>query len=505
MRTQNSILNMKSNFLILITQTILSFVVRTIFIKELGKTYLGLDGLFLNILNILSIAELGISSAISFCLYKPLKEEDIEKISILMTCYKKLYYIIGTIMTVIGLLIMPFLQYMIKDTVENLYLIYILYLLSTTTLYFNSYKEILIMADQKNYKLTWINFLFTIIMYGMQVLVLIQYNSFILYLIIQLIVKILQKIFISRYITKQYQKIDFNAKKELEKEELNGIKRNIKFLFFNKIGDLCIYCTDNILISKIVNLITVGLYSNYSSVVTITRSIINGVFTGITASFGNFAIDSNEESKKNIFEIMDFIRFILYGLCTIGFILLINTFVQIWLGKSFLLNKTNVFIICLNFYLMGTQVPIEVVKQALGFYNRDRIVALMQAVVNLILSILLGIKFGLTGILISTTISYIILPYWLRPYYIYKYIFKTKVLTYLKREILNLIAICIVVIISEYIFTFMSINSIIIRFIIEIILTMLLFAIVVTILYHKTKEFKFVYEYCREKLNKRIE
>ena len=501
MRTKNSIYNVLSNLFIVLFQTIMLFVVRTFFIKILGEENLGLSGLFTNILNILSVTELGIGTIISFSLYKPLSEKDTKKINALMNFYKKFYYLAGIIIIVLGILIIPFLPFFVKDySANNVYVIYLLYLINTAFIYFVAYKEILILSDQKNYKLTNINFFFMLAMYLLQIFVLVKFKSFVLYLLVQFIITLLQKIFINIYITKSYPEVDFKSKNKLDKKTLKEIKDNLKCLFFNKVGELLIFCTDNILISSLVNLVSVGIYSNYSSIITITRTLINSIYTAVTASFGDFALKADGESKKVIFEIMDFVRFLLYGICTIGFFLLINYFITLWIGKDYVFNAVITFIICLNFYLMGTQVSLDVIKQAIGFFKKDRFITLMQAVFNLVLSIILGLKYGIIGILIATSISYIILPCWNKPYLIYKYIFNSSVKKYYVRELLNIIVLVIIGVISYYAIGMINIPISIIGFIVDIIIVTLIFAIIISIFYFKTKEYKFLLNFVIERV-----
>ena len=189
---------------------------------------------------------------------------------------------------------------------------------------------------------------------------------------------------------------------------------------------------------------------------------------------------------------MDFVRFILYGLCTVGFFLLINYFITLWIGKDYVFNTLITFIICLNFYLMGTQVSLDVIKQALGFFKKDRFVTLIQAVFNLVLSIILGLKYGIIGILVATSVSYIILPCWNKPYLIYKYIFNSSVKKYYLKEILNVFALVIIGIASYYALEMINIPISIIGFIVNVIIVTLIFTVIISIFYFHTSQYKFL-------------
>lgn len=152
MRTINSFKNIITGIGGNIITTLLQFVSRTVFISMLGKEYLGIQGLFTNILSVLSIAELGIGVAIVFSLYKPLADKDIKKAAATTNFLRKAYFLIGLIIAGLGMLLIPFLPYIIKGTTNlvNINIIYILYLLQTVSSYwFFAYKGLLLQADQK--------------------------------------------------------------------------------------------------------------------------------------------------------------------------------------------------------------------------------------------------------------------------------------------------------------------------------------------------------------------
>ena len=263
-RQKNSFLNISTNFLILLTNTILSFVVRTVFIKVLGEQYLGVSGLFSNILQVLSLAELGIGTAINYALYDPLARGDYKKVSIILSLFKKIYKIVGIIIACGGVILIPFLPYLMKDNnVSNTLLIYVLYLFNTVSMYFISYKDTLITADQKYYKLAKIIFISNVSIYISQIIILIVFRNFILYLLAQIMITLIQRVLSNLLITKTYSnKVDFNSKEKVSSEELKSITTNVKAMFFHKIGYNIVQGTDNIIISAFINVATVGIYSN---------------------------------------------------------------------------------------------------------------------------------------------------------------------------------------------------------------------------------------------------
>ena len=277
MRTENSIKNIIMNFLYNILNYGLRFISRIIFVKTLAEVYLGVNGLLSNVLGILSLTELGIGTAIGYSLYEPLAKKDNDKISSLMQFYKKAYHIIAIIVLLLGLVLLPVLPYLIKDTadIENLNIIYIIFLLNMVIGYLFSYKRTLITSDQKKYKIVPHIMTFDIITSISQIFVLLIFKKYIIYLLIQSVCTILENIVINKYIDKQYPYL--NDKKEvkpIDKFELKTIKDKVKALLLHKVGSYTLCSTDNLIISKLIGIVTVGIYSNYSLIMNMISSFI---------------------------------------------------------------------------------------------------------------------------------------------------------------------------------------------------------------------------------------
>ena len=459
-RIKNSSLNISSNVLVYVIQIILSFLVRTLFIKVFGEKLLGLDSLMINVLAMLSIAELGISGAISYSLYKPLVEKNVKKINAYMSFYKKIYNLAGIIVIGLGIVLMFFLKFIVGTyTNPYLYVIFLIYLFDTASLYFISYKEILIVADQKNYKVFKYNFFFKALLYLLQLLLLLVWPNYIIYLLIMLVSKFCNRITVNKYISKNYNYVDFNSNDKLSHDEVSVIKKNIYGLFCFKIGDYVINCSDNIVISSMINIVIVGIYTNYLSITTILKTMIRNVFNGITASFGNLSVEGNKKAEKNVFNIMVFLGFIISGYVTLCFLCLINPFVELWLGKKYVLPYLSMVIICINFYLMCNQLPLDTVKEAYGFYNKDRYVPIIQAVINIIVSIVLAYKIGFNGVILGTTVSYLLTVFWNKPYMIHKYIFNQSVLKYYFDFIIYILSLVLIYFIDYYVLNFIYLNN----------------------------------------------
>lgn len=435
-RTEYSILNIATGLGGYAVNTIIGLVCRMVFTRTLSAEYLGISGLFTNILTMLSLAELGIGSAIVYALYKPLVEDDRDKVASLMKFYGKCYQIIGIIVAFIGLALMPFLNVLIKEQPEikeSLYLIYAIYLFNTASTYFFSYRSSLIMAAQQNYVVTGINYLITIGQSIVQIIWLIMTHEYLGYLIIQSIGTLVYNVTVSVVAKRKFPYIAEKNIKPLEKEERNGLVQNVRALIIWKLSGLLVNSTDNIIITYFSGLAAVGLSSNYTLLSGTLNSLLNQLFNGVTASVGNLnAIESNEK-KLSMFYALNLANFWMFGWAAIGIFVVSNDIVQLLFGESYVLPINIPFVIALNFYMVGMQSTVWTFKNTMGLFRPGRYLLIVTAVINLVCSIWLGKLWGLFGILFATAISRALTNTWYDPYAVFKYGLKEKVSAYFLR------------------------------------------------------------------------
>jgi O-antigen/teichoic acid export membrane protein len=411
---------------------ILNFVLRTIFIEVLGVQYLGINSLFANVLMILSLAELGVGQAITYSLYKPLANHDKEKVNDLMSLYKKVYFYIGIGVIILGSLLIPFLPLITNgaNEVEHLYLIFILFVLNSSFTYFWGYKRTLIIADQKEYRLVPFTAIFQVMDISLRIVVLLITGNYLLFLITQIISKLIENIVINNYIDKQYDYLDFDNASGIESSEKISIIANVKAMLFHKVGSVAINGTDSIILSAFISVSIVGIYSNYLLIMTAVNMLLLLIFNSAGASLGNFIALENDDKKEEIFRILNFIGVWLFGWASITLFFTINTFIELWIGKQYLVSNVVLLILCINFYLTGIRVPLGVMKSSGGIYTQDKYMPLIQAAINLILSIMLVQAYGMLGVFMGTLASSLLVPQWNRPYIVYKYLFKRSCRSY---------------------------------------------------------------------------
>ena len=492
MRLVNSVRNTSYALIGEIVSTILNFLSRTFFIWILGVEYLGINGLFANILSMLSLAELGVGNAITYNLYKPLAENNHEKIMGLMCLYRKAYRIIGISVFFIGCFLLPFLDVIIKDRpdIDSFYLIYFLFILNSTITYFYSYKRSIIIADQKSYLNTKNLIKFKIIQIISQIFILVITKSYILFLIIQILTDFLANICISREINKIYPYLKENNKDNLDFATKKNIFKNILALMSHKFGNVIVNGTDNILISSFLGIYWVGIYSNYSMIIGIVNRFMIQIFSSIMSSVGNVNALEATDKSYNIYKKIFFMNFYLYGFCSITLWNLINPFISFWLGEKYILNENIVIILIFNFFIMGMRQTTTIYNTTLGLFWNDRYRPLIEAIINLSVSIILVKYYGIIGIFFGTFISTLTTSFWIEPYLLYKHKFSLPVSLYFKTYSLYMIVTIFVAIIIKIItINFIKYNFcyIILRLLLCIIIINLCFILV----FINTEEMKY--------------
>lgn len=437
MRVENSIKNIMTALIGQALGIILSFIGRMVFINALGAEYLGVNGLFTNILSILSLAEMGIGSAIIYSLYKPLATKDNEEIKKLMNFYEEAYRVIGIIIFLLGIGIVPFFDYIIREqpNIPNLIYIYILFLINTVASYFFAYKRSLIIADQKNYITIIYKYAFYVVLNILQIYVLLMTRNFLLFLLVQIGITVLENLLIARRADKMYPFLKEKNKLKLDKKSKNEITKNVKAMMCHRIGAVIVNGTDNILISSFVGVIWVGLYSNYYLIINALNIIIGQIFSAVTASIGNLnALESKEKSYQMYKRIL-FINFWIGGFCSICLWILANCFITLWLGKEYTFQNNLVMIIVINFYISISRRTTLVYRDSMGLFWHDRYKPIFEAIINLVISVLLAPKLGIAGVFIGTLVSTMTTAFWVEPYILYKYGFEMKVRDYFFRYI----------------------------------------------------------------------
>lgn len=494
-RVKNSFINFLASIGGQILSIILGFVTRTIFINTLGIKYLGINGLFTNIISMLSLVELGVGSAIIFDLYKPIAKNDTNRIILLMKFYKSAYRIIGLVIGVIGILIMPFLPYIIKDDISfvNVNLVFFIFLLQSVASYlFFMYKSAIIITHQKEYIVTLITSIFSIISSVVKITVLIVFNDFILYLISFIIVDILANLYIAHKADLMYPYINKKTNDVIPKAEKREIFKNCYAIFIYKVNNVIQDATDNILLSTFIGLNIVGIYSNYLLIITAIRRFLSKIYNAIKASVGDLHAHEDIDHELFVFKAVNFFTMCSFGLAAVGIFVVVNEFIYVWVGNEFVLSQSFAFLIALELYIFGLQKFLSTFRISMGLFQQAKYRPLFNSVINLIVSIILVQYIGIYGVLIGTIISSLLTYMWFDPLVIYKYAFKRSVKEYYITNIKYLLLISLSGTVSYFLsrlIIFEGVFFIIVSAIISIITTLFF----ILVFYRKSKEFKYIY------------
>lgn len=307
-RTNKSLVNMSAALVGQMISLIVAFAARITFTRLLGEVYLGVNALCTSIVGLLSLTEMGIGESINYKLYKPLAENNVEQVKSLMKLYKNLYKIIGVIIFIIGIMLLPFLDTLFamseKETVNDLQIIFFLFIVNSASSYWFSYRRALVISDQKRYIVTIIHYCFYCLMNILQILFLIKTKNFIAYLIIMILCTLAENIVIFVYAERIYPFLKEKNIDKLNKADIREIKKNTLALMYHKIGSTVVNSTDNILASKLVGIAIVGFYSNYLLVTTALNTIIAQLFSAVTASVGNLGASEATEKSEEVFSKM---------------------------------------------------------------------------------------------------------------------------------------------------------------------------------------------------------
>jgi O-antigen/teichoic acid export membrane protein len=503
MRIHNSMQNILFGMSGQLISSILGFIVRSVFIYTLGVEYLGIEGLFSSILMMLSLANLGFDNAMIYSLYKPLAEKDQYKIQALINLYRKAYKIVGTVVLVLGLSILPALPFIINGgtSVKNLNIIYLLFLINSVSSYFFVYRQSIIIADQRSHIISKIHSVFIIASNLFQIIILISIKMYILVLITQIVLRVMENIYIGVIAKKLYPYINTDKNIQLSKEDKKIFFKDLYALLLYKISGVVINGTDNIVITKFVGIIWVGIYSNYLLIISTISTFLSHIFYSLTASVGHLNVTESADKKHFVFNVMHFMNFWIYGLCTICLWNLINPFITLWIGEKYILDNFIVFTILLNFYTAGMQNTSTTFRETTGLFKKGKYRPLIAAFINLFVSIILAEKIGLAGVFIGTVFSRLCTFFWYDPYIIYRETFGKPLITYFIKYIYYAIVVSICGVLSHSLGDIIK-TGVILHLLIQLILSLSIPNLIFYFLFRNTKEFKYLFGIGKSYVNK---
>ena len=406
-----------------------SFVYRTVFLMILSKEYLGINGLFTNIIQLFSLAELGIGAAILYRMYKPFAQQDTRQIAALLNFYKKVYRLIALAVCVLAICLFPFIHHIVNveelPSDVNLSTIYFLFVLQSVSSYFFVYKQSLLTADQRGYTVTLIATLVDLFMNVARIVALLITKDYAVVLASGIFISIAVNFLFSVVISRMYREIT-TQKETLDKGTRKQILSDTFALMCHKVGQIVVTGTDNLVMAKFVGLASVGIYSNYLMIYTALHGLIVSISGNIIPSVGNFATTKDKDETYTLYMRCVSGGFWLASATTVCLYALFNPFIETWLDSSYLFPYTTVMVLCCQYFLQTSRLVSNIFINGCGLFMLDRARALIESAINLIVSIVFAKLFGVVGVMIGTCVSALATYYWREPYLLYTRFFHRR-------------------------------------------------------------------------------
>lgn len=498
-RTKNSLRNYGTTVITQIAGIILSFIGRTFFIKFLSIDYLGVNGLFSNILSLLSLAELGVGTAITYMMYKPIADNNIAKVAAYNNLFRKVYNCIGLFIIVVGLSLTPFIDYLIKEPPEineNLHIVYVLFVLNTAVSYFFTYKRSLLIAYQKEYVNSQNVMLFAMIKDIVLIGLLYCFRDYYIYMVTQIIITLASNASISYKTNRLFPEIVNLKVESVPIDEIKVIVKNTAAMVCHKIGSVVVSGTGNLFISCYVGIAIVGVYSNYVLMYTCANQIIGKGVNSLTASFGNLVATSDKNDVYVVFKKIFFLNFILAYLVAVCFYILIDPFITLWIGNEYLLDSHSILLIIINsIFFFQLRVPSQMAINTYGLFWQIKWKSLVEALINLCCSFFFTayLGLGIVGILMASLVSNVSTSLWWEPYVAYKYGLKQPIKEYsimfVKVLLVFILTIVTLSLVGHFLNTYIS--NVIGLGCARMLLALPLSVLIIWMFYHRSFEYKY--------------
>lgn len=432
-RVHRSVMNIKVGMLFYVLSLFFAFFSRKIFLDCLGAEFIGLTGMLMNIMNFLSVAELGIGTSIVYFLYKPLQEDNHEKISEVMSMLAYLYRCIGAIIGIMGIAVSLFFPWWFNNLTIGLPLVYFAFysfLGSSVAGYIFNYKQLLVSANQKQYLVSSFFQTIGIVQSLVQILLAYYYRNLWLWVIVGLIFTIIGIIIFNHRIQQLYPWLNINLKqggKNLKK--FPEVLKKTQQIFVQKIKDFILYRSDEIMVGMFVSVVKVAFYGNYTMIINKLNFMVNILSEGLSAGVGNLLAEGNEHNIMKIFWELTAARFLILGIIVFSLMLFFQPFISYWLGHQYQLSNLIVYLMIFNLFIRYQTAAVYIYLGSAGLFS-DVWASWSELIVNIGVTLLLAPTFGIIGILLGKIISFGVISTFWKPYYLFNQAFHKSVWEY---------------------------------------------------------------------------
>lgn len=429
MDKRRSIFNITTSIISRILLLFAALLVRRLLIQYIGNDVNGLNSLYTSIIGVLAVAELGIGRAIIYSMYSPIVAGDQRSVAALFNLYKKLYLIIGAVILAGGLLVLPFLPLLISDYEVlnvNVYITFLITLISVVLTYLYSAKTALIEAHKDNYITTGIATVSHLCRYALQVAAILIFRSYTAFLICQIIGTVIIWVLTEFIVQKKYPEI-INTKDTVDEKTKKEIGKNVKAMVMHKVGTILVQSVDSMIISSFIGVAILGKYSNYTFIAVTMVGIITLFFTPLTSVIGHLCAKGNQEKSKGYFDYFYCLNYVLGVIFFLGYYAVIDSVIALLFGTGLSVSHAIAFIITLNQFIQYMRNASLLFRNASGTFYNDRWKPIAEGVVNLILSLLFVTifpeEYKVVGVIVATIITNLLICDTVEPFVVFKHVF----------------------------------------------------------------------------------
>ena len=432
-RVHRSVMNIKVGMLFYVLSLFLAFFSRRIFLDCLGAEFIGLTGMLMNIMSFLSVAELGIGTSIVYFLYKPLQEDNHEKINEVMSMLAYLYRCIGLIIGSIGVIISLFFPWWFDNLSTGLFLVYFAFysfLGSSMMGYVFNYRQLLLSANQKQYVVSAYFQTISIVQCLTQIILAYYYRNLYLWVIVGLVFTIIGCIVLNYRIRKEYPWLHIDlqeGKKNLRK--FPEVLKKTRQIFVLKIKDFILNRSDELLVGTFVSVTQVAFYGNYTMIINKLIYFVNILGDGMSAGVGNLLAEGNEQNTMKVFWEMTATRFFIMGMVIYPLIMFIQPLISCWVGPEYQLDSLIAYLLIFNLFLRLQYATVYLFVGSSGLYG-DVWTSWAELIINIVVTLALAPFFGIVGILLGKIVSVFYFNVFWKPYYLFSQGFHKSVWEY---------------------------------------------------------------------------
>ena len=500
----NAIYGMVGYIILMVT----NLVTRSFLVRTLQLDLAGVDTVFKNFLSFLSLAELGLSTGLIYKLYDPILQDNKIEIKKILNFYKQAYKIISLVF-MSGAVVFACLTWVAIKEFNPIYLgiLFMLYAGDTVASYLYANRKALIIADQRNYIVSRNDALISIgsmvvqvgcLLYLPSILPINRYVSFIIFAAVKIVCRIIGALFIGRKFKQLYPDIYADKSTDtISKPERKALYKNMSAMLMHRIGAVSVTASGSAIVSGFKDVKMAGVYGNYMIIVNALNMMLAQIFNGVTASFGQLSVSSDREQVQKKFNLLYFTNFLIMAFFTTSFAVIVQPFIKVWIGDNAenLFPDTTVFLLCAYIYISGIRRVIIMAKDSAGLFRPDRYLALLEATINIVLSIILINVLGVAGLIIANFVSMLIVPLWSQPYLVFKYVLQNlkKFKFYYLRYVIYIAAAAGEMFLTFYLAkTFIDphLTNIFLNLLVRVVLCVIVPNVINLVLFFKTSEMK---------------